>query len=158
MSVPERRRRERGPRMATPGPARHWPNQSWLCTKRGPPQAAATNPLPLPWPPRPAHSGSRPAPRSSQLEARDWLMRGTRNLVGRGGVTRVPSSPFQRRLLGRLSLSPQSRALAGSQAYALRDSWPPSTVLRFLWAHLRHSLTTHSAVISRHHGKARKGR
>ncbi|XP_044097780.1 serine/arginine repetitive matrix protein 1-like isoform X2 [Neovison vison] len=132
-SVPPRRRRKNRPRRGILGTAATLPNRRQPCTKRVPPPGRRRRiPSPLPYPPRPAPSRLRPAPRRSGVEAPDWSRGWTQPLIGRDGVTRAPSSAFQRRLLGRLSLSPQSRALASSRVYVLLDPLyqrPPSTSL-----------------------------
>lgn len=69
-------------------PRAHGPISAALAQSGSRPQGAATNPLPLLWPPWPAHSRPRPAPRRSRVEDRDWLVGGARTLVGRSGVTR----------------------------------------------------------------------
>lgn len=108
---PRRRRGESGP---LNGPARQ-PVNVRLAQNKSRPQGAAAGPAL----PNPAHRRRSPAPLRPCLEARGWLGERAWALVGGGGVTRTPSSPFQRRLLGRLSLLPQTLAVAGSQLYVL---------------------------------------
>ncbi|CAI9165258.1 unnamed protein product [Rangifer tarandus platyrhynchus] len=68
MSVPKRRRRERGPWMGTPGTAHEWPYQSWPCTKRVPPPGRRheSPPPSLAASARPLRPVPRPAPFSAR--------------------------------------------------------------------------------------------
>lgn len=91
---------------------------------RAPPPSSSPSLTASARPLRPRSASRRPG-----LEARDWVTGQARTVVGRGGVTGAPSSPFQRRLLGRLSLSPQSLAVAGSQAYVLRHLQYPRAAI-----------------------------